>query len=165
MNKKGFTLIELITTFSVAAIIIVLLVNIVVSIQEVYSKSNIKTELYVNQATLSNVINSKLSDRNIYRYSSCDKSDFCYSFTLKDYSIIDLVVTNDKITFGNYVYKLDSNTEVINPTLDDIWLQSPNESYYNDIINIKIPIYSDYYPTIDFGINLIYIYNHDYMQI
>ena len=40
MNKKGFTLVELITTFALATVIIVLLINIVLLIKNIYSKNN-----------------------------------------------------------------------------------------------------------------------------
>ena len=55
MNNKGLTLVELITTFALTSVIVVLLINIVVVIKNVYSKSDIKTELYINQSNLSNV--------------------------------------------------------------------------------------------------------------
>ena len=52
MNNKGLTLIELITTFALSAVIIVLLINVVVSIRNVYSKVSVKSDLYITQSNL-----------------------------------------------------------------------------------------------------------------
>ena len=53
MNKKGFTLIELITTFALASVIIVILVNIIGIIKEMYVKTDVKSKLLVEQSNLS----------------------------------------------------------------------------------------------------------------
>ena len=47
MDKKGFTLVELITTLALTSVIVILLINVVLVINNVYSKSSIKTELYI----------------------------------------------------------------------------------------------------------------------
>lgn len=159
MSNKGFTLVELITTFMVSSVIIILLINIVVSIQEIYSKSNIKTELYINQANLSKAINSKFVDGNVTGYSVCSKSDFCYTFSLKNGETIDLVVTDSKISFGNFVYNLDIKSRILNPSLDFEYINESSPVKYNSFLIIKIPITSDYYNNIDFGVNMIYPYN------
>ena len=57
MNNKGLTLIELITTFALSAVIIVLLINVVASIRTVYSKVSIKSDLYITQSNLSTALN------------------------------------------------------------------------------------------------------------
>ena len=44
--KRGFTLVELITTFALTAVIIVLLLNVVIIIRNLYTSSNVKTQLY-----------------------------------------------------------------------------------------------------------------------
>ena len=58
MNNKGFTVVELITTFAVASAIALVLFNIVLIIKNLYSNSNIKTNLLINQGNLSEQFNS-----------------------------------------------------------------------------------------------------------
>ena len=57
MNNKGFTMVELIASFSLTSIIVVMLLQIVFSLKEIQEYSDVKTELLTKQATISNKIN------------------------------------------------------------------------------------------------------------
>ena len=149
MKKNGFTLVELITTFALTTVIIVLLINVVLLIKNIYSKTNVKTELYINQSNLSNALNSKINNNDLVSYEPCTDSEFCYEFNFRNDESIKLIVEKDKIKFGDYIYKLGNKTRVENATL------TPDE----DLLILKIPIVSDIYPNIDFGINLVYVGN------
>ena len=156
MNNKGMTLVELITTFALSAVIIVLLINVLVVIRNVYSKATIKTELYITQANLSNALNKRINKNNLLSYQTCTDSTFCYVFNFKDNTSSKLVVSEKNIKFDNINYKLDENTKVINPSLTIEYL---DEVSANNILVLKIPVKNDIYPNIDFGINLVYLYN------
>lgn len=155
MKNKGFTLVELITTFALTAVIIIILINVVVAIKEVYSNTSIKTELYINQSNLSNVLNSKIKNGNIESYSSCDPaitdSLMCYDFYFVDGQSERLIVKEKQIIFGKYTYNLDDKSSVdsVNVVLPDV---------YGRFLHIKIPIKNELYPDIDFGVNLVYLY-------
>ena len=156
MKKNGFTLVELITTFALTSVIIILLINVVIIIKNVYSNSNIKTELYINQSNLSNVLNSKIRNGNLISLSECSEGQdylLCKIFEFNNEEI-KLLVKEKSITFGSYVYKLDDNTKVISPSLNDTEYLSNGDN----ILNLKIPIVNELYPDIDFGINLIHVY-------
>jgi len=159
VNNKGLTLIELITTFALSAVIIVLLINVVASIRNVYSKVSIKSDLYITQSNLSNALNSKLHDDKLDSYSTCTDSTFCYNFTLVNGETLKLVVEENKITVGNQVYKLTGKTKVVNPTLVPEYIELKEEYSGNNILVLKIPIINELYPNIDFGVNLVYLYN------
>lgn len=159
MNNKGLTLIELITTFALSAVIIVLLINVVVSIRNVYSKVSIKSDLYITQSNLSNALNSKLHDNQLDTYNTCTDSAFCYNFTLVNGETLKLVVEENKITVGDKVYKLTEKTKVVDPSLTPGYIELNEEYSGNDILVLKIPIKNELYPNIDFGINLVYLYN------
>ena len=159
MNNKGLTLIELITTFALSAVIIVLLINVVASIRTVYSKVSIKSDLYITQSNLSNALNSKLHDNKLDSYSTCTDSTFCFNFTLMNAETFKLVVEENKIIVGDKVYKLTDKTKVVNPTLVPGYIEQ-NEAYSgNNILVLKIPIINELYPNIDFGVNVVYLYN------
>lgn len=159
MKNKGFTLVELITTFALVSVIVILLINIIVIIKNVYSNTDKKTELYINQSNLSNVLNKKFSKDNLISYRSCDNTLeneylICQLFTFKDSdNEIKLSVTPELIKFGNYAYPLDECSVVKNDLSDELFSVDEN----NDILNIKIPIYCEMYPEINFGINLVYL--------
>lgn len=159
MNKKGFTLIELITTFALSAVIVILLINIIVVIRNIYSKANIKTELYINQSNLSNAMNKKISKDNLVSYQECYDEDFCYLFEFIDGESIKLNITDTSIKFGDFVYKLGSKTSVVNPSISEEYITGMDTETNDSFLIIKIPIKHELYPNIDFGINLVYPYN------
>lgn len=145
MNNKGLTLIELIVTFALATVIIILLLNVLIIIKKNYEDTDSKTKLVVNQSTLSNLLNLKFSGDNLISYDECN-GDFCYNFLFKDGETLILNVTDKKIVFGDYVYNLNETTYVENPVL---YIDYP-------YLVIKIPVKTKLYPNDDFGINLVY---------
>ncbi len=145
MNNKGLTLIELIVTFALALAIVIILINTLVIIKDNYNDTETRTNLVVNQSTLSNLLNEKFQGNNLVSYTSC-AGTFCYEFTFRDEDVLELNVTTDTITFGKYVYKLDKLSEVVDPSL----------TINNPYLIIKIPIKTKTYPNEDFGINLVY---------
>lgn len=159
MKKNGFTLVELITTFALTAVIVILLINVVSVIKNIYSKSNMKTELYINQSNLSNALNSKINNNNLHSYEECEDSAFCYVFNFYDGENIKLTIDEKTIKFGDFVYKLNEKTKVENPSLKAEYIDLTNEISGNNILVLKIPIICDLYPNINFGINLVYLYN------
>ena len=161
MKKNGFTLVELITTFALTAVIIVLLINVVIIIKNVYSNTNIKTELYINQSNLSNVLNKKISTDNFKSYEDCVETEYllCKKINFVDDSSATLMVSEKSIQFGDYVYNLSEGTSVNNPEFIEEYLSQTNLTKNNTFIVIKIPIKNELYPNIDFGINLVYPYN------
>ena len=159
MKTRGFTLIELITTFALSAVIIVLLMNIISVIKNVYSKSNIKTELYINQSNLSNTMNKKINIDNLDSYNECVDEEFCYEFNFYNGESIKLAISDTSITFGDLVYKLDSSISVVDPSVTTEHILNQPADKNDSFLIIKIPIKHKLYPNIDFGINLVYPYN------
>ena len=165
MNKRGFTLIGLITTFALTAVIVVLLINVIVVIRGIYSKTDLKTELYINQSNLSNLLNAKINNDNLNSYEKCDDEEFCYVFNFLDGDSIKLIVNESLIKFGNYTYKLDKNTKVINPSINNEYVVETDINKNDSFLIIKIPIKNDLYPNLDFGINLVYPYNSNNISL
>ena len=161
MNNKGFTLVELITTFAVASAIALVLFNVVLSIKNIYSKTNLKTNLLINQANLSNQVNSKVINDDIVSIDYCDLSVNCYTISYTNGDNINLIINEKTISFGNYTYNL----------LDGSYVDLDNISFYyqtfsnvldnkDSILNIKVPVRSKEIENIDFGLNFVYLYNN-----
>ena len=159
MNKKGFTLIELITTFGLASVLIILLINIVLVIKNLYSENDIKSKLTIEKSNLLHLINKKFDTDFLDSYLPCEDEDFCYNFYFVDGSASKLVVSNNSITFDNYTYKATKGIKIENPTLELIDAEVSNEEINNSFLVIKIPIKHKMYPNEDFGIKLVYTYN------
>lgn len=165
MNKKGFTLVELITTFSVSAVIIVMLINIVLIIKDMNMDSKIKTELMINQGQLSEALNSKITDNNLVSYSKCSDSEFCYNFMFSDGNSINLSVTESSIKFGNYVYDLPEGSEVLAPSIEKKYIEVTDENVNNSFLVITIPISNKLYPDKNFGTKVVYQYNSNILSL
>ena len=145
MNNKGFTLVELLVTFMLAAAIIIILFNVLVIIKNNYEETSAKTKLVLNQSTLSNQLNSKFSNNKLVSYNDCG-GNFCYSFVFEDGEVIELSVTETKIKFGTYVYVLAPGDKVVDPSIS---IESP-------YLVIKIPIKAKFFPKEDYGVNVVY---------
>ena len=149
MNNKGFTLVELITTFALTATLIVLLVNIVLVIKDIYVKYEIKTELLIKQGDLYTALYNRidLGDSKEYttKVSSCGSG--CYRLTFDDTTHEDIVVTSKKITFGDFVYKAPKgvtfNSELVN---------TGNVAFKLLHISINHQLYNNQ----DFGIKMVF---------
>lgn len=163
--NKGFTVIELVTTFALTAVIVVVLINVGLVIRNIYNKFDSRTELLIEQANLSRAMNSKINHDNLINYEACVESSFCYDFSFKDGTNIRLLVTNDLILFGDYTYKLDNNSEVSEPEITKVSANVDTVSDNNKFLVIKIPIVNKLYKNEDFGINLIYPYNSNKIDL
>lgn len=166
MNNKGFTVVELITTFAVASAIALVLFNVVLIIKNTYSNSNTKTNLLINQGNLSEQFNSLTLYEDITSIQFCDDSVKCYEFSYTNGKKYKLIIENDMIKFGNYVYKLEKGSHVDeeNVIIKREKINSVFLGEKDSILNVKIPIINDHYPLYDFGLNYVYLYDYDYLE-
>lgn len=157
MNKKGFTLVELVTTFALASIIIILLINVILVMKNLYTEYDIKTQLLINQGNLSKALNSKINSSNTVYCENCilpvTEEYGEYNFNLLNVETITLKVTQSSIKFGGYVYKAGEGTTIEKPIIT-----VENESDYSFLV-IKIPIKNKLYPNEDFGVTVVYTTN------
>lgn len=161
MNNKGMTLVELIASFTLSSVIVVLLMNVLVILKDVYYNSSLKSELVIIQSGLSNQINKKFSSNNFTGYNSCGNN--CYNFTFKD-EVVQLSVNKETntIAFGKTNYTYPSGA-----TIGDIEIVKENYSTYlgNDslfILRILVE-YNDMEE--NFGINVVYPYESNILEL
>lgn len=181
MNNKGFTLVELVATFALSSAIIFLLINIVIVIKNIYVNYQLKTDLIINQATLSNILNEKIIDKEMITHSTCSSNNTCHIFYYDDYTLkiffenstikvytyetLDYINSNlvsssdyelstDTIEYNSKIYYL-YNSYVYSSNLGST-IESLNVQEDNDFIVITIPIKNKLFSDKDFGINLVY---------
>ena len=58
-NNKGFTLVEVLVSLSLVAVIAIFLFQIIYLLRDIYVEKAVKIELYIQSSNLSNVINKK----------------------------------------------------------------------------------------------------------
>ena len=114
MNKKGFTTIELISSFSIAMVILIVLFNVVLIMKDSYQNLDGETELLVQKDNLSYTINKKLRDKNLVQLTTCTDTTNCYLFTYDDSTFDKLIYDKDKkvITFNSYTFEISDSITV-----------------------------------------------------
>ena len=112
MNKKGFTVIELLASFSIAMTILIVLFNVVIMMKDNIADINTKSNMLVSKDNLAYNINKKFSEKDISSITICEDGVKCYLFTYSDDSTDKLVYNTDSITFNNYTFDITSDITV-----------------------------------------------------
>lgn len=160
-NKRGFTLVELITSFALAAIVLVFVFNVVVILKNDYVGKSLRTNLMIKQSLLSQKINEDLKDNNVIGIKTCDNVDKCYEFTFVDNKTKRLSISSDGkiIKYGKFKYSLSSTSYTEKISVKIIKENVSDISLNDSLLIIDLPIYNSRFSGINFGINCIYQFN------
>lgn len=155
-NNKGFTLVEMLVSFTLSMILIMLLFQLIINLKDIYMLSGIKTELLNKQYLMTNKIYSDLIEKKVIKIENCNNPLVCVEFTFQDGTIKKLEVddTNKTLSYDGYIIKLDNNSYFEAMDISTTYSQSNKK-----IFNANIPIYNDLYKNTNFGINIVYPYN------
>ncbi|MEG0026239.1 MAG: prepilin-type N-terminal cleavage/methylation domain-containing protein [Bacilli bacterium] len=168
MNNKGFTMIELIVSFTLTSIIIIFLTQIIINLKEVQEYSGIKTDLLIKQSNISNKINKELTQKKIVNIEECnDIPDYCLNFIFDDGNNSKLIVdkANKIIAYDGDKIKLIENSFFgdisvsINPVI------GVASDKFDSILTLQIDINHQYFKNQSFGLYLIYQYDYQQMPI
>ncbi len=159
-NNKGFTIIELIVSFVLSMIIVVILFQLIINLKEIYSSSGIKTEMLNKQNIMTDKIYTDLTSKQVISVSRCSEQTTCLNFQYANGKIKQLIVneTEKTLSYDNYTIKLNKNFN-----FKDISIKTETtelQNTYNGILEINIPIYNDLFKDTNFGLNIVYIYNN-----
>ena len=101
-NNKGFSIIELIVSFTICTVIMIVLFQIVLVLKDLYEKSAIKTTLLNRQNIIVNLIYSDILEKELNNVSSC--GTYCITFDFTTVSKQLKYSTSDNtISYGDYV--------------------------------------------------------------
>ncbi len=173
MNKKGFTTVELLVSFTLVSIIVFFLFEIIFVLKDLYVSSGIKTKLLTKQAVISEMINDDFTSLTLVYADKCASSDanadkeVCINFAFQDITK-QLVVDreNGTITWGNITTALISGSEFGNIKINkDTLVHAEDTETLNGILTINIPIYHKIIEGEDFGININYQYNSNSVSL
>ena len=111
MKKNGFTVVELVVSFALTMIIVIMLLQVVTTVKNLYISAGIKTEMLNKQALINRAINQEFSTKTINSALRCGKG--CVTFVYEDMTSSKLIVdkTNNTIAFNNYSTKLVSGSK------------------------------------------------------
>ena len=156
LSKLGFTVVELIVSFTLAMVISVFLFQIVVSLKNLYTKSITKTELINIQSLVTKQMNENFK-KGIVSLSDC--GDNCVEFLYSDNTSDKLVVSNNSLEFGNYKTNLPGDSYIRNQNINIASFATFSENTNNSILIVNIPIYNDNLGDDSFEIKVLYPFN------
>lgn len=105
MNNKGFTVVELLATFTLTMIITTLLFAVVLELKDIYVSSELETSIKNENALVAREISQQIDGGNLP--VDCDGS-LC---TLKDGQQIT-VLSNREVKVGNKVFEMPNDTYI-----------------------------------------------------
>ena len=158
-NNKGFTLIEVAVSFVLVATISIVLLQLVLSLKEIYLSGDVKTTLLNKQGIMTKKIYDDLNKKQLSDISACGLS--CITFTYAEGTIKDLVVDpgNKTVKYGDYVLQIDNSSSFGNLSIDIDETATALVNGDDSIFSIKIPIKSKLINDEDFGFNIVKTYN------
>lgn len=160
-NNKGFSVIELIVSFSLTMLVIVILFEIIVSMKELYEKSITQAELVNKQNLMTDYIYSDIYNNDLISVYPCaEDPKNCFKFTYAGNVIKELKIDNTykTLTYGDYTIDLIKNS-----SFGDIKICNQSEFSSDAVIDsyfsIEIPITNSLFPDDDFGVNVFNAYD------
>ena len=119
MKKNGFTLVELIVTFTLVSTISFLLFQLIFGLKEIFVSTKFKTNLLTKQANLTRRINNDLLNYQIIKFDNCIRSvtnaNLCMEITFADETnqLIQkrLEVYENEIIYDNFKVTANPNTD------------------------------------------------------
>ncbi len=163
--KKGFTVVELIVSFSLVMVIAVFLFQIVIGLKNLYNNSGLKTELLNKQSLISNEINKKLNSNSVDTLRNC--GSYCIEFYYADGTSdkLDIDYDNNTVQFGSYTTSLPDDSYIKNAKISIANAATFRSYVDNSLLIIDIPIYNDNFKDQNFGIKVIYPFNDQLSNI
>ncbi|MCI9233587.1 MAG: prepilin-type N-terminal cleavage/methylation domain-containing protein [Bacilli bacterium] len=158
-NQKGFTLVELIASFSLALVIMFFLFQIVITVKELYVSSGLKTEMLIRQANLERQIGLDFKEKVLTSVASCGTD--CYRLVYGDNTSKELKVDRNRniISYGAYQISIQDGSKIGNFTITKNTISGVSTGKDNTILLIDIPITNKVVAERNFGVHMVYQYD------
>ena len=163
-NNKGFTVVELITSFSLAMIVVIFLFQLILSLKEFYVTSGMKTELLMRQANITEKINNDFINKQLIDIDPCGNN--CIEFTFQDNTKKRLQVNKEALTieYGTFKTKYVDGSNFGSLIIDADTTPNVAGGKKNSILKIKLPVNHDLISG-DYGIDIVYQYDSRIINI
>lgn len=163
MKSRAFTVIELMASFSIALVIMIVLFNITIIMKDNLQKNDKITNLLVKKDNLSYKINTKFRNSEITSITNCSDALYCYLFTYDDNKTDKLIYNPEEkiISFDNYTFEVTDDITVDNIRIVEHY-DDTNSLEFNGYFVINIPILLD---EKDYSINILKFINTENIYI
>lgn len=158
-NNKGFTLVELIASFTLALIIMFFLFQIVIAVKEIYVSSGLKTEMLIRQANIEKKLGTDLREKGLTGISSCGTD--CYTFLYNGVSKeLKVDRSANTIRYGDYQIEMVDGSAIGEYTISSNTISGVTLGKNNTILTINISVVNKAVTNRNFGIHLVYQYDN-----
>lgn len=169
-NNKGFTLVEIIVTFSMVSTISFLLFQLILSLKNVYTSSDFKTVLLIDQGNITRRINTDLFTMKFKGAAACESkikdenSKACYLFSLEDPAddsslVKKLEVFDDKVVYDGFTMDFSKTGSKLGRISTVASYTEDLNMHYNSMLTIDVPITNKIVEG-DYGIHITLQYNN-----
>ncbi len=142
MDNKGFTVVELIVSFSVTLIVVILLFNIILDVRNIYINDGIKTELLIKQSLINDKVVDAIYNDELTTINRCEGIINCYNLTYTDGSQVTISVdkTTNIFQVGEYKTELISGSIVGNLTIVSETYEGIEPEKSDSLLILELPI-------------------------
>lgn len=164
-SKKGFTIVEVIVSFSLSFIIMVYLLNIILLVRNLYYETDLETQMIIKESSLIRQIETKNKNNDINIINSCGEN--CIEILYSNGEKSELSIAENRIIFDNVATTFDENIKIENIDVQNTVVANINNTDYNikdGILKIKVPIKHKSYGD-DYSIDYVYLYNSNYITV
>lgn len=162
-KKNGFTVVELIVTFSLTLTIVYFLFQVILILKDMYVNNGMKSSFLNQQAIMNEKIYDDFRTKKIQNAENCGMDCIRFTFIDGSESTLKIDVENKIFHYGDYTTKLVEGSQ-FGPLDAKIEMVSGVTSGNNAILQIVIPITSKVVDG-NYGINAIYQYNSNETSI
>lgn len=167
MNNKGFTIIELLASFILSMIIVVIMFQLIINLKDLYKMTVLKSELQNKQNIITNKIYDDLINKKVKTITESNEINeqgsidiYYIEFTFDDNISKKLTINTREnyISYDNYIVKLNQSMY-----FEEVLISTKGtgiETGYNRILSINVPITNQIFRNENFGINIVYPYNN-----
>lgn len=174
-KNRGFSVVELIVSFTLTMVIVVVLFEIIIALKNIYENSVTKSAMISRQNNLIDYIYSDINDYGLSTVGTCGNN--CIQFMYDNGKITNLSWEYEydessdrqsfqKIKYGDYIVELIANSKFdlsLSASLGDTIFKGAKVCYNSksDVgyLDIKLPVYNSKFENDDFGLNIFHIFN------
>lgn len=158
MNKKAFTLVELIVSFVMISILSVVVFRTVVNVQRKQMRNIAYNSLVTFHSTINTVVQNDLTNKIIEEIEFCGRN--CYKIKYLDEEIKELSIDSERrlIRYGGLLERLPESFHFYRDIVIQEDLFDAEVGNLNALVVIRIPLNSTILPN---DRDLIYVYQYD----
>jgi len=172
-NNKGFSILELIVSFGLTMVIVVVLFEIIIYMKELYEKSVTQTELINRQNLITDYIYSDIYDKGLNTLYLCGDNCIAFDYNDGDTKQLKWDTSLNTIGYGDYTVSLLKNTFLDQSlllsdgisTLSGAKICHSSNIHSDEYFTIKVPLTNALFPDDDFGLNIFYYYSNGEVSV